>query len=501
MADVIQIIGSQGGDDYADPVLWEANRPADIAATGDRYIGQCRTEVFDLGGANMVDISGSVVSATAYSILTCVPGDEPGGVPGAGPVIKSTYGSSFGILNVREDFFECSHVELDGTGSSGTFHGVRFANGATTGTVVIDSVLVHDVPTNAFINVGTITDDITVQNCMAWEYGGHGWPGNNATHTALNNVFVRTLIDNDNAFAGLRYVTAINNVALHHGPASGYRDYLDLLAGSQGNVSADATGNTTGAVAADLFVSVTAGSVDLHLKSGAVAIGAGVGPASEPLVPTADIDGDTRSGTTTDAGADLYTAGAPTPISNSAATHIETLATTQSLGQTGTECLQLALTSGEGLMEGLAMAVRTLTSGTEQLQAVSAGRTVLVEAQGVPVFALSNSATVSVEALGNLQRLAETPVAVLQGLARGETGTLEAVATIVATGAAALEVLKKTRKSTQVSLEALQALQTLAPAPLEALGTILTADPLDLEMILAGDITLELQILPDHTLH
>lgn len=50
-------------------------------------------------------------------------------------------------------------------------------------------------------------------------------------------------------------------------------------------------------------------SNDFHLDSGdTAAIGAGVGPATDAEVLTTDPDGDTRSGTTTDIGFDLYTA-------------------------------------------------------------------------------------------------------------------------------------------------------------------------------------------------
>lgn len=52
---------------------------------------------------------------------------------------------------------------------------------------------------------------------------------------------------------------------------------------------------------------VDAANDDYHLAAGdTAAIGAGVGPATDSDVPTTDYDGDTRSGTTTDIGADLY---------------------------------------------------------------------------------------------------------------------------------------------------------------------------------------------------
>ena len=57
------------------------------------------------------------------------------------------------------------------------------------------------------------------------------------------------------------------------------------------------------------FVSTTTGSEDFHIQSTSDLVGAGIGPDTDSDVPTTDIDGDTRSGTNTDIGPDLYTSG------------------------------------------------------------------------------------------------------------------------------------------------------------------------------------------------
>lgn len=82
--------------------------------------------------------------------------------------------------------------------------------------------------------------------------------------------------------------------------------------GSSGNYKYCATVNGTGtnpiSVSNWSTVFVDYGGFDYRLLPGAALIGAGIGPSSDPSVPTTDIAGVTRSGTTTDAGAAMYVA-------------------------------------------------------------------------------------------------------------------------------------------------------------------------------------------------
>lgn len=76
-------------------------------------------------------------------------------------------------------------------------------------------------------------------------------------------------------------------------------------------ISSDATADGTGCLANQSlssldFENTTSGSEDLRIGADSVAIGAGIGPGADSDIPVEDIDGDTRSGSTTDIGADLY---------------------------------------------------------------------------------------------------------------------------------------------------------------------------------------------------
>lgn len=76
---------------------------------------------------------------------------------------------------------------------------------------------------------------------------------------------------------------------------------------------------------------------DFRLKAGSALIGAGIGPSSDAAVPTTDIAGVTRSGTTTDIGAAMYVATGPTissVTSSSSLTSAKVIGTGLSAGQT-----------------------------------------------------------------------------------------------------------------------------------------------------------------------
>lgn len=81
--------------------------------------------------------------------------------------------------------------------------------------------------------------------------------------------------------------------------------------GSSGNYKYCATVNNTGTNPVtvsswnDAFINYA--NFDYRLKTGSALIGAGIGPSSDASVPTTDIAGNTRSGTTTDVGAAMYT--------------------------------------------------------------------------------------------------------------------------------------------------------------------------------------------------
>src|SRR3989339_78389 len=122
---------------------------------------------------------------------------------------------------------------------------------------------------------------------------------------------IRIVVNNSASSSYLPLVK--NNYAANTGTGSDYifggADYSNANAEFAYNGSDDGTAGTSNAnqtiSAANMyFTSTTGGSEDLHIKSWSYAILGGVGPSSDANVSSFDIDGNTRTGTQTDMGAD-----------------------------------------------------------------------------------------------------------------------------------------------------------------------------------------------------
>ena len=148
------------------------------------------------------------------------------------------------------------------------------------------------------------------------------------TSTSSSSVAVIGYSSNSH---GYRRNNIVVGVSASNGSATCY-SFSSTGGAVSNNLSSDSSApgssDVTGESAADLFESPTAGSVDLHLKSGAAAIGAGVdigttfdnsagdfwGYAGQDMGPQFDIDNRDRDAEedTWDIGADQFVASAAT---------------------------------------------------------------------------------------------------------------------------------------------------------------------------------------------
>ena len=103
-----------------------------------------------------------------------------------------------------------------------------------------------------------------------------------------------------------------NNVASNLGTGTDYAfatnssnagDYFDYNASDDGTAGTT-NDNQTILIADCEFVDTTLSTLDLHIKTNSDLVGQGIGPDSDTNVPSLDINGNTRSGTTCDMGAD-----------------------------------------------------------------------------------------------------------------------------------------------------------------------------------------------------
>lgn len=197
-------------------------------------------------------------------------------------------------------------VENDGTNTGGPY-AIRF-NTSGTFTYTIDSCIARigcasGTATGYGVRMGVVsTATAIVNNTIGIKLssaGGnrHGIALGGGTSRAYNCLAY-------NADQGISYAaTAAKNCV-------SFQNTDDFLSSTVSYSASDdvesGTGNINGLTWADQFVDYA--NFNFNLKAGSSLIGAGIGPASDANVPTTDIAGNTRSGTTTDIGPSLYTA-------------------------------------------------------------------------------------------------------------------------------------------------------------------------------------------------
>lgn len=309
-------IGSDAGDDHASIADWVSSWPSSMVTDNEQWTGYLRDEVFP----ERADLTGTTTDPTRYVELTAMSSTAFDGHEGNGPEIHNNSGGTFGVVNIHEDYTRLSKFSIHQNGNTASdMMGVRFVNGSATGDIRIEKLVIHDLTGAAFYKSGTISSDITVDNCVWWECSSDGYVGNAADESTVIFSYctgIRNLTDvGDNADAGLRDVTAKNCIMMHYGEEghgatdNGWRDYLSIHANSTNNMSSDTSGDTglQSDVASDVFENVTEGTEDFTLKSGSDAEDAGTS-----ISVTDDIGGNAR-GASPDLGAFETQAAAATP--------------------------------------------------------------------------------------------------------------------------------------------------------------------------------------------
>ncbi len=180
--------------------------------------------------------------------------------------------------------------------------------------------------------IGGWSNYVTVCNNIVYDCYGDGiWLNGDASdgyHKAYNNTVYHCNIAEANYYDGIKVCglgsLSTNNISMNNHSGTSYkRDFVVAFDAAQSyNISSDATASGTGSLASRtatanpspgagnwvVFTNITAGYEDFHLQNVSEndANNAGVGPGSDANVPETDIDGDARSGTTADIGADEF---------------------------------------------------------------------------------------------------------------------------------------------------------------------------------------------------
>jgi hypothetical protein len=266
---------------YTSLQAWESDRDGDLAGEGRREIGVAYNDGLF---TDKVTIDGSTTGAEQYMHLTVAEGARHNGTAGSGVRVDD----SVATIQIGDDYTHVDGFEL-------TQKGAIVDNGAQN--VSIDGLLVHDTGVGYGIKINDGT--ATVRNCIVYNTDSGGlWVANdstgefeNCTVHGINGIGVRL---------GTGTMTATNCISM----GSATSDFDAGITQSY-TMSADGTASGTGSLpgmtAADQFVSIGAGSEDLHLKEGADAINAGTA-----LSFSTDVDEDSRAAPW-DMGADEYT--------------------------------------------------------------------------------------------------------------------------------------------------------------------------------------------------
>jgi len=284
---------------------WEDDRQGDLVAENRREIGVCYNDgPFVSDGAEVLaTIDGSNTDSSRYLHLTVSDSQWHYGLAGSGVVLDGQDTAKFGI-RVKDDYTIVGHLELK-----------HFRNGRGAAAVEVEKakkvrleqLLIHNFQSGqdraAGIR-GAGKSDFRARNCTIYDGGAAGIENDGKGGTAfIQNCTIYNMTGRGVHEDKGTYIVQ-NTMAL----ANGREDFKIKRGRQSHNLSSDDTaagpGSLNHMMAADQFVSIASGELDLHLKADADAVDKGFDLS---IRFGADIDGDRRPvGTAWDIGADEY---------------------------------------------------------------------------------------------------------------------------------------------------------------------------------------------------
>jgi hypothetical protein len=302
---------------YSSLNAWEAARNRDLVAADEIELVYCT------GGSGLSDtaalaILGWTTDATRYIQIEGNPSDSGGKHEGKYDTAKYikggiASGNTVGIT-ISENYVRIKNIQLNSTQSSGsgTRQGVDISSIDSGGSDIrIESIIYvqnDQGRSNTCIRLNDSDASVSVNNSVFFRLptalvNSQGVSITLGTLIGYNNTFIGTASGYGSA-AGTS--TLKNNIFQNCG--------TDIVTG--GTIICDynltTSASNPGGAGTNNQLSKTltfkdAANYDYHLKStDTSARDNGIGPSSDANVPTTDIDGGTRSGTTCDIGADEY---------------------------------------------------------------------------------------------------------------------------------------------------------------------------------------------------
>lgn len=317
MAVITKTIGTAGRD-YSTITSWEADLDdfSTVYSNNDDAVGECYADS-DFSEQAVINGGGTSMTGLNSITLTVATSDRHDGTAGTG--VKMVNNSALSVYSDKNINISWLEMNQSGTTYGSTFSMIYIHNNSYY--QKISNMLLHDVtgassiyPLHVKYGHPTLANNIVYNVTHTGPYRGYGI---NASTLRESHVYNNTVYNIQGTHPSAAYNFGINvsynyniknNISVEVGSAV-YSGCFGQAATSNtsNNMSSDTTApgsdSLTEVTTANQFVSIVAGSEDLHLASGSEAVGAGVNLGSSDPVVQYDIDGAYR-GTVWDMGAD-----------------------------------------------------------------------------------------------------------------------------------------------------------------------------------------------------
>lgn len=289
VTDVISLVGSDGGDDYATFASWESAKPANLVTADERWIGEFRNETLT---AFSNTVAGSTADATRCTLIRPMSGHGHGGSFTTGAEIANNSGGGAPGLALDEEYASVEDMRLRSTAGG-------FSLSVKRGTTTADRCMLRFNTGFGIFGNGVARNIAAL--CTNATPSGSGAGGSNVdTYGIYNAIFI-------NAAIGVKTSTVSSFKAHYHnvvcfGCTTSYQDagggfdtanVLNCAASDGSTVTPPGTNPLTVDIVAGDFTDEP--NDDYSLASGSQLIDAGVDTSA--LGVTVDIIGTSRSGT------------------------------------------------------------------------------------------------------------------------------------------------------------------------------------------------------------
>jgi hypothetical protein len=269
---------------------WEDARDGALVAENRREVGVCYNDS-TFTPSSTITISGSTVDSTHYMKLTVAEGQRHSGVAGAGVLIQGT-GHSGRTFVVQNEYTVLEWLAITNFASDA----IKLDTGLADGSVVANLLIYNFKSATRAINMQS---DATVRNTIIYD-GRAAMRVQDGATGIIENCTIYDMensgIDGSSTAVGItvRNTIAVGNtpVDMELGCAIDYFDY-NMYSTYAEFTPSGGNDQSPPADLDNLFVTITAGSEDLHLEpSGHAALDTGFDLSADFSI---DIDGETRS--------------------------------------------------------------------------------------------------------------------------------------------------------------------------------------------------------------